>query len=135
MGRVQNFHTQEEAYPKSIPIPLQIVLERSCYDCHSNYTRIPWYGSVFPVNFLLRYHVEEGREHLNFSDWDELDPTEKANKAFDVLEVVQDGTMPPVSYQIVHWDSILDTEEVMSLQEWYENLEKMTKKSKEKQNP
>ena len=48
------------------------ILERSCFDCHSNETGWPWYSRVAPVSWFVADHVNEARSHLNFSDWDNL---------------------------------------------------------------
>src|SRR5215216_3654983 len=45
------------------------ILKRSCYDCHSNNTRWPWYSNVAPVSWFVIDHVNEGRRDLNFSEW------------------------------------------------------------------
>ncbi|PHK05192.1 hypothetical protein VF10_37960, partial [Nostoc linckia z13] len=48
-----------EVEPQSIgavhKIPGQVagILERSCYDCHSNTTDYPWYSYVQPVGWWL----------------------------------------------------------------------------------
>jgi mono/diheme cytochrome c family protein len=42
---------------------------RACYDCHSNETRWPLYSRIAPVAYTLASNVQEGREHLNFSEW------------------------------------------------------------------
>ena len=49
------------------------ILERSCYDCHSNRTRWPWYSHVAPVSWLVARDVHEGREEINFSEWPMFD--------------------------------------------------------------
>lgn len=128
--RVKNPSSMEEAYPKTIPVPIQIIFERSCYDCHSNYTNIPWYGYVFPTNILLNYHIHEGRESFQFSNWDSLEDAKKADYAFDILEQIESNEMPPTMYQMIHWDSIIDTEELLSIRDWYESLEKQKLKGK-----
>ena len=38
------------------------ILERACYDCHSNKTIWPWYSQVAPVSWLLVSDVNDGRE-------------------------------------------------------------------------
>jgi len=48
---------------------LKSVLQKSCYDCHSNETVWPWYSKVAPVSWLVSKDVVEGREELNFSEW------------------------------------------------------------------
>jgi len=54
------------------PADVKEILQRSCYDCHSNETRWPWYFRIAPFSWLAAHDVEEGREHLNFSEWDQL---------------------------------------------------------------
>ncbi|MEJ2720875.1 MAG: heme-binding domain-containing protein, partial [bacterium] len=49
------------------PAAVTRILRESCYDCHSNETRWPWYAYVAPVSWMLSLHVHEGRDHLNFS--------------------------------------------------------------------
>ena len=78
------------------------VAVRSCYDCHSNETRWPWYSRVAPVSWLVAKDVREGREHLNFSTWEQ--PNEGAA---EILEVVEDGEMPLRKYTLLHPDARL----------------------------
>ncbi len=35
-------------YVYSVPDTVLRILERSCYDCHSNTTNYPWYNTVQP---------------------------------------------------------------------------------------
>nr|WP_290670514.1 heme-binding domain-containing protein [Ardenticatena sp.] len=70
---------------------------RACFDCHSNETVWPWYSNVAPVSWLIQRDVDEGRQKLNFSEWnrpqDELD---------EITEVVREGEMPPMYYVLLH---------------------------------
>ena len=71
--------------------------ERACFDCHSNLTVWPWYVHVAPASLLMASHVNEGRERLNFSEWD------RPNAAFDrVKRDVTDGDMPIWNYVLLH---------------------------------
>ena len=47
--------------------------------------------------------VEQGREALNFSTWDEDD-----GEADDAADAVAEGSMPPRRYVFVHPDAALD---------------------------
>ena len=72
-----------------IPAEIAGLLRTSCYDCHSNETRYPWYSYVAPVSWLVRRDTHEGREHLNFSDWQGLDkPQVSSSWPFWLLPVV-----------------------------------------------
>jgi hypothetical protein len=83
---------------------------RACFDCHSNETRWPWYSRIAPLSWLVRNHVEEGREELNFSEW---------NRSFDgaseAAEAVSEGEMPLTSYVLVHPSARLSPDETQAL--------------------
>lgn len=83
---------------------------RACFDCHSNETVWPWYSHVAPLAWLVRDHVDEGREHLNFSAWDR--PQDDAEEA---AEVVQEGEMPPAYYGPLHPEARLTDAERAAL--------------------
>lgn len=78
----------------------------ACLDCHSNETTWPWYSNVAPMSWLIQNDVNEGREHLNFSHWDQ--PQEAVA---ELIEVVEDGEMPPSQYAILHPDARLTDQE------------------------
>ena len=63
-----------------IPVDAEIrqLLQRSCYDCHSNETRWPWYAQVAPVSWLVADDVKHARDHLNFSTWNAYDSEKQA---------------------------------------------------------
>lgn len=73
------------------------LFRRACYDCHSNQTTWPWYSNVAPVSWLLQRDVNEGRAHLNFSQWDQ-----PQRHAKDVARQVEGGDMPPWFYLPMH---------------------------------
>jgi hypothetical protein len=84
----------------------EAVARSSCYACHSNETDWPLYSYVAPMSWLVRSDVESGRDAFNFSDWDRSEGD--ANKA---VEVIEDGSMPPDRYTVIHSDSSLSEEE------------------------
>jgi hypothetical protein len=61
---------------------------------------------VAPFSWLVTRDVEQGRDELNFSTWDEED-----GDADDAAEAVADGSMPPRRYVLVHPDAALSEEE------------------------
>ena len=46
------------------------IFARSCNDCHSNRTVWPWYSQIAPISWLVAYDVRQGRQKMNFSEWD-----------------------------------------------------------------
>ena len=83
---------------------------RACFDCHSNQTVWPWYSYVAPASWLVQRHVEEGREELNFSEWD-LPQDEAEEAAEEVLE----GNMPMRNYVWLHPEAKLTDSERQAL--------------------
>jgi heme-binding protein len=94
------------------------ILDRSCQDCHSNTTRWPWYSNVAPVSWLVIDDVNEGRSHLNLSEWGKLDNRRAAKRLEEICEEVEDGAMPLPSYTWIHRSGKLSPEDVKTLCEW-----------------
>ncbi len=70
--------------------------KRACFDCHSNETVWPWYSNIAPISWLVQRDVEEGRQALNFSEWD------RPQEVDDIIEVIREGEMPPLTYKLLH---------------------------------
>jgi len=83
----------------------QPILERACFDCHSNATRWPWYAYVPPVSLFIVMDVAEGREHVNFSAWDSRPPDRQAKDMQKALEEIREGEMPLKMYLWAHADA------------------------------
>src|ERR1700760_3642067 len=84
-------------YPTSAAV--RHILEVACYDCHSNNTRYPWYAEIQPTAWWLASHVEDGKKHLNFSEFGALTEKKQARKLQQVVDEITDKTMPLPSYR------------------------------------
>jgi len=73
---------------------------RACFDCHSNEVDYPWYSRIAPASWAVQLHVEQGRDKVNYSEWDR--PQEKADES---AETVEDGEMPPTYYTLLTHDA------------------------------
>lgn len=100
------------------PDSVLAVLRRSCFDCHSNETRWPWYSHVAPVSWFVVRHVNRGRGDLNFSEWPAFDFELEAQNLHDIAEQVSEGKMPLRSYTLVHWGAKLDADASGLLLRW-----------------
>jgi hypothetical protein len=97
------------------------VIERSCYDCHSNETRWPWYSQVAPLSWLITSDVNEGREHLNFSTWGRLSTEDRVEKMEEIGEEVEEWEMPLWFYLPLHPEARLSAKDRDLLLEWSRN--------------
>jgi hypothetical protein len=98
------------------------ILKTSCYDCHSNETKYPWYASVAPVSWWVSDHIEEGRDELNFSAWGTFSDKRKAKKLHEIEEEVEEGEMPLTSYTFTHSEARLSKEQKEALITWVKYL-------------
>jgi hypothetical protein len=100
------------------PAELKAVLRRSCYGCHSNETRWPWYARVAPISFLIANDVKEGRRQVNFSIWGQYTESRKARKLKEIREQVEGNKMPQWYYVFVHPDAKLSAGDKEMIVRW-----------------
>ena len=110
----------EQHLAARMPISLEAaaVLDRSCRDCHSNQTRWPWYTEVAPVSWFVANHVNHGRSHLNYSEWDKYPASKAAHKLEEMCEEARGGNMPLPSYLWIHRGAKLSPADIETLCAW-----------------
>lgn len=109
----------------NVPTNVSGILRTSCYDCHSNETKWPWYAYVAPVSFFVTDDVQEGRAHINFSEWHKYDVKKRGKKMEGILEVLEEGEMPLKSYIFVHPNAAMDEAKIKIIKEWVGNQSNM----------
>ncbi len=92
----------------------------ACYDCHSNNTRYPFYANFAPVSWLLYNHIQEGKSHLNFSEWASYDKKKQLKLLNDICDELTSKEMPLKSYIFMHSSAILNSMEVENICNWTE---------------
>jgi mono/diheme cytochrome c family protein len=91
---------------------------RACFNCHSNQTEWPWYSNVAPMSWLVQNDVEQGRDQMNLSEWDQ--PQRNARKA---PQFIESGEMPRWYYVLLHPEARLSPEQRQALaQGWRATL-------------
>lgn len=89
----------------NVPNNIKNKLQVSCYDCHSNNTKYPWYNKIQPVAWFLEEHIKDGKKELNFSEWESLSNRRKASKLRSIIKQIESGEMPLNSYTLIHKDA------------------------------
>lgn len=105
-----------------VPADVQALLQRACYDCHSNHTNYPWYANVQPVGWWLTSHVNDGKRHLDFSAFGAYSPKRAAAKLAEIADEVEQHAMPLPSYTWMHPEARLTPAEIKRLTDWAEAL-------------
>lgn len=104
--------------PLAAPPAIVAVLRQSCYDCHSNEVRWPWYSRVAPVSWLVAKDVREARAALNFSTWGNLSMGEQAELREECFEEAAEGEMPLSIYTPLHPEAKLTDADLALLRSW-----------------
>ena len=99
------------------PDNVHAILKRACFDCHSNHTTFPWYSSIAPVSWFTKMHVKEGREHMNFSTWEQYDDEKKLKYLQKIPKAIK-GKMPLPSYLLMHKEAVLSDDDKKALTAW-----------------
>ena len=106
----------------SIPHDVNTILDKACYDCHSNNSRYPWYFNIQPVGIWMDDHIKEGKRGLNFSEYTNKRLRYQYHKMEEVIELVKEDAMPIDSYTWTHKDAKLSSEERAKLVNWAQSI-------------
>jgi hypothetical protein len=101
-----------------VPANVQKVLERSCYDCHSNNTVYPWYAEVQPVGWWLNKHIQDGKRGVNYDEYTSYRLMKQYRRFKDAIDKVEKDEMPLPSYLLIHRYARLSPEEKNELVQW-----------------
>lgn len=114
----------EKATLKTSPEVMGI-LKTSCYDCHSGETKYPWYGNIAPVSWVMADHIKRGRSALDFSNWENMDPSVKLLRMERAKQVIESELMPKPEYTVGHKDAMLTPEQKKALQAFFDEQIRM----------
>ncbi len=122
-ARNQSGQVLETDISKTLVVPenVQSILSKSCYDCHSNNTQYPWYTSIQPGGWFMAYHVRNGKEQLNFSDFGSYSRRRQESKLKSIASQIEEDVMPLSSYTLMHSDARLSLGEKDAIIQWANN--------------
>ncbi len=120
-------NTSVQAVPQAFMDTFQVnenvkkLLVTSCFDCHSNHTRYPWYTNIQPVGWLMAKHIRAGKAELNFDELAALSPRRRNSKFRSITEQIEKDEMPLKSYLILHKDARLSEEDKNTLISFFQS--------------
>lgn len=100
------------------PENVKLLLKETCFDCHSGFTRYPWYSSITPVNYWMAGHVNHGKEELNLSKWAGYSLKKKDHKFEELIEMIEKKEMPLPSYTWTHAEAKLSDSQIDAVVTW-----------------
>ena len=103
---------------EKVPANVAAILKVSCYDCHSNNTRYPWYSVL---QFMAR-HIKKGKEELNFDEFNNYSKRRKKAKIKSIIRQIEKDEMPLKSYRMMHGNARLSADEKKELLEFFNTI-------------
>lgn len=102
------------------------ILQKKCFDCHSQATKYPWYYKVPGVKQLIDSDIEEAKKHLDFSnDFPFGGHGVLVEDLVAIGSVVKENSMPPFRYWILHSGSGLSEEDRGIILEWIDQSQEI----------
>ncbi len=106
----------------NVPDSVNIIFAASCYDCHSNNTRYPWYSYIQPARFIMERHIRNGKKELNFSEFGNYSKRRQESKLKSSSKQVKSGNMPLASYILLHRNAKLTSSQRETVVRWVDSI-------------
>lgn len=119
-----------DAITLKAPQEVMNILKQSCYDCHSNETKWPYYSDIAPISFFVASHVKKARRAINFSNWNEIDEKIKVQRLKRAIITTNNEMMALPSYVSAHEKAKLDKDKKVILTTWFKNELKALEENK-----
>lgn len=107
---------------KNTPAKVSELIKNACYDCHSDETVYPKYAYIAPFSWSVKSHVNDGREHLNFSVWETYNDDLKRNMLTKSIQTIENKVMPMPAYIIYHKEANLTEAERSLLIKYFDEM-------------
>jgi Haem-binding domain len=104
------------------PDDVKAILKTSCYNCHSNETKLSWFDKPVPAIWLVARDVRDGRARLNFSDFAELPSGQQKGFLFETIGQIELGAMPLPQYERLHPEAAITPEQLATLKKYVGSL-------------
>lgn len=102
----------------TVPANVQNIIQNACYDCHSNNTKNTWYSNIQPMAWMMKRHIDNGKEKLNFSEFGSISSRRQISKLKGIANQIKDDEMPLASYKLMHRNAKLSNEQKSLIMDW-----------------
>lgn len=98
------------------------VFQKSCFQCHSSQSSLPWYAHTPGVKQLLKKEYLKALTALDFDSEVYVQGQPPSKKALDKIEyAVRKGSMPPKDYVLTHWRAKVGTQKKQDILNWIQD--------------
>jgi cytochrome c peroxidase len=98
---------------------LSPAFQQKCMDCHAAGANLPFYSNFPVAKAFLQQDIRTGREHLDMpAEFFSGQPAVAEAALAKTQKVIQDDSMPPFRYRVLHWGSALTDQEKKDSLNW-----------------
>jgi mono/diheme cytochrome c family protein len=97
------------------PPDVKRILEKDCYNCHSDQRRLSWFDQIVPGYWLVRHDILTAREHLDFSTLGARPPAAQKATLYEAVNMIQLGAMPLPAFVKLHPEAKVTPEDLATL--------------------
>ncbi len=101
--------------------PVAVLESAGCIMCHSKNAKPPFYAHIPLAGGLIKNDMSEGLKHFDIAPTiDEIKSGKNVNETAlaKIEHAVNDGSMPPLRFTIVHWTAELNSAKKTVLLNW-----------------
>jgi hypothetical protein len=100
------------------PADVSAILERACFNCHSNENKLRWFDKVAPASWLVNSDIRRARSAFNLSTWDSLSAAAQQGEFWEMVNMAISGKMPLGAYAALHSSAHLSPEDLVVLKKY-----------------
>ena len=110
---------QVERIGKFYKKEIKPIFQKKCFDCHSNYTRYPWYYNVGLGKDIIDDDIREGKIRMDMSRDFPFTLQGSPKRDLELIEhVIKQDSMPPGRYKVMNWGKGLTQKEKNQILDW-----------------
>ncbi len=106
------------------------IFQKSCFDCHSQSPRLPWYYSIPLIHGMLNQDMHEAKQHLDMTNDFPFGGHGRPDEDLKAIrDSIVDKSMPPLSYRLMHREANLSESDRQAIMDWIARSEKIAPKN------
>ncbi len=100
------------------------ILEQKCASCHVTDAKMPLYANLPVASGMIHEDVMNGIKHMNMTNdfWFESGKPISQAAVAKIGHVVQEGSMPPEHFLMMHWNGALSDSERQQILAWVKKV-------------
>lgn len=102
----------------TMPPEVRAILVEKCADCHSNQPRVPFYGRLAPISWLMERDIVQARNAMNLSRWESYSVEQQQTLVAKMVQETKAQKMPLLQYRLIHWNARVNGADMVALTHW-----------------